>query len=233
MPRKTMVVAHSASILDNKEVELLLSICFAFWEQLYSFRRWGGQWTMSNFPVLTGQEMILWERGMCGCVLIDILPKSHVEWEIATFQGFGKGRISNNLQQWNLNFWAIREKYGHGHLEPWHFQHRVPCWTAGLLFHFLVSSQPHNLSKLHTPQWLWLRPAKIVESCCQVESGFFMSSLHRGTVSLYAALPGLRSLCWKQVGWKCIQTVRPCLAFQIHFVELACKAQSSQDAKIF
>lgn len=125
------------------------------------------------------------EKRECnGCTLIGIFHrKITLSEKLLLFGVFRKAKFSGDCE-WNLNSWDICEKCGCGHLGLWHSQHGVPCWTAGLLFSFLVSSQPHKLSKLHTPQWLWLRPAKIVESYCQVESGFFMSSTHHWAVSL-------------------------------------------------
>lgn len=96
--------------------------------------------------------------------------------------------------------WAICEKCDSGQLGLWHFQHGVSCWTTGLLLRFLVSGRPHNLSKLHTPQWLRFRPAAIVESCCRVESGSFMSTPHHGAVSMYVAARLPSPLCWKRAG---------------------------------
>lgn len=148
----------------------------------------------SELPLLTGWKLILSKGNVWR--YLSILPKCHVKWETAAFQGLGKGRIfwrpTAELKflghLWEMWLWTIG---------LWHFQHRVSCWTAGLLFSFLVSSQPHNLSRLHTPQRLWFRPAKIVGSCCQVESGFCMSWPQRCTVSVYEA-PTFRLL--EQVG---------------------------------
>lgn len=117
--------------------------------------------------------------------------------------------------------WAICEKCDSGQLGLWHFQHGVSCWTTGLLLRFLVSGRPHNLSKLHTPQWLRFRPAAIVKSCCRVESGSFMSTPHHGAVSMDAPACRIPSAGSGLDAGKGIQTVVLCLMFQMGFLETA------------